>query len=284
MNPLERAIKSGIKANEMIGDLFTYIGNKEHPRGFVQSAYRNARRAMVTALGEHNKLAAATDVMDSLRNTIERETRRLFSTAQEQGADESARQMSYYGVGSPDPSRVSVDLSAQSLMAWEAVGAKVFSQSAAIRAAILTNQDDTAIIGDEERTGILRASEVVAAAAFWGTALVWDAFDYWTNTYSGTIKFQKQAVAALDSKTTDCCLRVHAQVQPLNQPFHLTGTPRYGDYIDWPGFHGFCRTSGVLYLPQFDEGFSAKMRQGADHFLSERAAGRFPNRNPADAY
>jgi hypothetical protein len=284
MNPLEQAIKSGIKANDTIGDLIADIGTKDHPRGFVTSAYRNARRSMVTALKEQNRLEAVTDVLGTLRRSLSSETASLFRYAQEQGADESARQMRFYGITSPDVTRVSMDLSTQNQSAVDAVLAKLDAQASAIRAAVVTNQGDEQIIGDEDRVGIFRASDVVLAAAFWGTALVWDAFDYWTNSYSRDLQFQKQAVAALDSKTTDCCLHVHAQVQPFNKPFHLTGTPRFADYVDWPAFHWYCRTAGVLYLPEFDDGLSAKMRQGADWFLNERAAGRSPNRSPADAY
>jgi hypothetical protein len=149
---------------------------------------------------------------------------------------------------------------------------------------ILTNSDDAEILGDEERAGVLRASEIALTAGFWATALVWDAFDYWTQSYSGGTTFQKQAVAALDNRTTECCLEVHGQVQPLDQPFKLTGTPRFADEVDWPAFHWNCRTSGVLYLPGYDDGITEKMRQSADFFLAERAKGRNPDRDPANAF
>jgi hypothetical protein len=284
MNPLAQAIKSGVKANEMIGDLFARIGSKDHPRGIVTSAYRNARRAMVTALGEQSRVTAARDVMESLRGTIESDARLLFVEAQESGADESKRQLGFYGLSSPDVASVANELSIQNQSALDAVLAVIDAQAAAIIAAIMTSHEDSQIIGDESRQGILRPGEVIQSAGFWATALVWDAFDHWTRNYSGGVNFQKQAIAALDSRTTDCCLRVHAQVQPFNQPFHLTGFPRYADYVDWPGFHWHCRTSGVLYLPQFDDGLSEKMRNGADFFLSERAKGKSPDSSPADAF
>lgn len=284
MNPLEKAIKSGIRANDMVGDIFAQIGNRQHPRGFVTTAYRNALRSMSKALGEANRVDAVKDVMLGLRQNIESNARTLFVSAQEQGAEESRKQLSFYGVNAPDVSRVGVELSAQNQSALDAALSVVDAQSAAIVAAVLTNHEDSQIVGDDGRQGILRQGEVIAAATFWGTALLWDAFDYWTTAYSSGIQFQKQAVAALDSRTTDCCLRVHAQVQPLNKPFILTGTPRYADEVDWPGFHWFCRTSGVLYLPQFDDGLSSKMRDGADWFLSQRAAGKKPDRDPADAF
>jgi hypothetical protein len=58
--------------------------------------------------------------------------------------------------------------------------------------------------------------------------------------------YLKQAVAAIDQKTTDCCLRVHAQAQPLDKDFHLTGEPRYADYLPYPGFHWWAIPAGEL--------------------------------------
>lgn len=283
-NPLAQAIKSGIKANAMIGGLFADIGNDAHPRGFVQSAYRNARRSMISALKERDRLAAASDVMRQLRRSIQTETLSLFADAQNAGAQESAKQMRFYEINTPDPSGASVRLSTQLQSALDTVLLRVDSQTASIRAMIITNQDESRIVGDESRTGILRASDIALTASFWTTALLWDAFDFWTRSYSGGVTFQKQAVAALDARTTDCCLRVHGQVQPMESPFKLTGEPRFADEVDWPAFHWYCRTAGVLYLPEFDEGLTAKMREGANYFLLERAKGNNPDRDPADAF
>ena len=283
-NPLAQAVESGIKANEMVGDLFVGIGNNENPNGIVTSAYRNARRSMASALQERNRLAAAGDVLLQLRETVTRDMRTFFAEAQELGAGESARQMRFYKIASPDVSRVSLQLSTQNQSALSVVTSTIDRQIAAINAMILTGSADEEIIGDEERVGVLRQSEVISAAAFWATALLWDAFDYWTTNHSNGTQFYKQAVAALDNRTTDCCLRVHAQVQPMSAPFILTGTPRFADKVDWPAFHWYCRTSGVLYLPRFDDGITTQMRAGADFFLAERAAGRNPDNDPANAF
>lgn len=65
-------------------------------------------------------------------------------------------------------------------------------------------------------------------------------------------KLQKQAVAAIDDRTTECCLRVHGQITDLDQPYKLTGTPRFQDEMMFPAFHWNCRTSSVAYHPAFD--------------------------------
>lgn len=84
--------------------------------------------------------------------------------------------------------------------------------------------------------------------------------------------YQKQAIATIDERTTDCCLRVHGQVQPLNEPFHLTGTPRYADEVQNPPFHWYCRTSEALYHESFEEfGIpTSKMQDAAEAELQAR--------------
>lgn len=92
--------------------------------------------------------------------------------------------------------------------------------------------------------------------------------------------YMKQAVAAIDERTTDCCLRVHGQVQPLNKPFILHGTPRFADKIDNPPFHWYCRTSQSLYNEKFEsKGVTTEeMRRAAIDELKarEETGGRVP--------
>jgi hypothetical protein len=65
-------------------------------------------------------------------------------------------------------------------------------------------------------------------------------------------RWRKQVIAAIDERTTDCCLQVHGQIQDLDEPFHLTGTPRYSDYEQHPPFHDFCRTAETLWMERFE--------------------------------
>lgn len=67
-----------------------------------------------------------------------------------------------------------------------------------------------------------------------------------------TGQLQKQAIAAIDTRTTQCCLRVHGQIQDLDRPFVLTGTPRFADRIQNPPFHHRCRTAVSLYTPAME--------------------------------
>lgn len=283
-NPHELAVKSAIRMNDEIGALFGRVGTNEHPRGFVTTAYRNARRGLDVALKEMDRLAAVNEITASLRRDIQTQTLDMFSTALEMGAEESARQLRMYGIRSPDPSLAAVGLSDQSQSALDAILARVDAQTAAIRASILIGAEDEQIVGDENRAGILTPGGLTAAVGVWASALLWGSFDWWTGRNQGAIDFQKQAVAALDGRTTNCCLKVHGQIQPFDRPFHLTGTPRFADYMDWPAFHYWCRTSGVLYAPEFDMGLTDRMKKSARWFLEEREKGNSPDRDPADAF
>lgn len=280
-NPLRQAIRSGVRMNDDIGRLFAKIGTSAHPRGEVLTDYNQARRALETALTVDNPLPAVREVLRTLRRQLNSDVTGVFDDAVQLGQTEASRQLRFY----QERTRGSIRLTEQAHSAVDTVMAKFDAQSAAITALVLSQADPAQIIGDENRTGILSSSDITAAAAYWGTFLVWTAFDNQvTQGSTAEAQFMKQAVAALDARTTDCCLRVHGQIQPLDEPFHLTGTPRFADEMDWPGFHWYCRTSGVLYQEEFDEGLTAKMREGAQFFLSEREAGREPDNFPVDAF
>lgn len=283
-NPLEQAVKSATRANDRIGESFARFGTAEHPRGFVLSAYRNAHRAMLSALKEDNRLVAVLDVTAGLRLTLQSSIRAELEDMQAFGQDEAARQLGYYGVEPPpDPLGSRTQGRAEREAAMAAIMAGYDAQSALVSALVVSGAEDGQIVGDDSRAGVLVPSVVIAAAVYWAANLTWTSFSQTAQSQSA-YKFKKQAVAGLDERTTDCCLRVHAQVREIDDPFDLYGTPRYADKMDWPAFHYYCRTSGTLYLPEFDDGVTVSMRLGADQILRERAAGGTGFRHPADAF
>lgn len=90
-------------------------------------------------------------------------------------------------------------------------------------------------------------------------AALWQAVNGTLGTAYGTIartsrrQYQKQALAAIDGRTTRCCLNVHGQIQDLDRPFVLSGTPRFADAMQQPPFHHRCRTVIALYLPEMEQ-------------------------------
>jgi hypothetical protein len=87
-----------------------------------------------------------------------------------------------------------------------------------------------------------------------------------------TTVYKKQAIAAIDQNTTDCCLRVHGQIQPLDKPFILEGTPRYADKVDAPPFHWNAILAGEMCMTSNGEMPIENVRVG-DMVLTH--AGRF---------
>lgn len=84
---------------------------------------------------------------------------------------------------------------------------------------------------------------------------------------------QKQAIAVIGPNTTDCCIRVHGQIQPVDQPFVLEGTPRFADRMMTPSFHWNCRSVVTMWHPVFEQTApTAKMVAAADAELARRRA------------
>ncbi len=243
-NPLEKAVKSALRSNNDIGTLFARIGNNEHPRGFVTSAYRQAKRAMRSAMTEENQVLAAADVMAELKRTLRGQLVSLALDAQAQGAEEAARQLSFYDITSARA--LPAELSTTATASISTALARVDAQSAAVQALILSGAAIEQIVGTEERAGALRVTDVASYSAEFAAGLVWASFGEWVAQQARLMTFQKQVVAALDNRTTDCCLKAHAQIQPMNKKFQLTGTPRYADELEWAPFHWYAIVSGEM--------------------------------------
>lgn len=282
MNPLEQSVQYALEANEIIRGYFGEVGTHDRPRGKVFAAYRNARRAMRQALAEKQRVRAAGEVLEQLRITVRHYADMIIGEAQEFGATAAETQLAFYGVialrgALPD------SLKEKRTAAVGAVIAKLNAQIAAITAMIEVGGLDEMIVGEGETVGVLRPGETIVTAAYWLTQLSWDSFDWFVQKNGGG-QFQKQAIAGLDERTTDCCLRVHGQIRDLDAPFSLVGTPQFAAEVDHPPFHHYCRTAVALYQSQYDGGVTDRMRAGADNILAERKRGQRTTRHPADAY
>jgi hypothetical protein len=285
-NPLQQAVESAERSNDVIGRSFARVGTADHPNGFVVSAYRDANEALALALAEGNedRLRRAMAITRSLRAEVTEGVRREIVEMIAFGEEEANRQLRFYNEagGSVDPLNLSEEINA----AVSAIDEKIISQEAVIRSMVLTDAEAELITGREGRVGVLRASDVTALAAVFIASFVWDGFLYVVDNFnlSGRRVFQKQAVAALDHRTTETCLLVHGQIKGFNDKFHLTGEPRYADLMDFPAFHPWCRTSVALYDASFEDGITQQMLNGAQTILNERTAGGSGFRNPANAF
>lgn len=280
-NPYEQAIRKAIKAGNDLADLFARLGTKEHPRGRVLVAYRNAVRALRGVMSERSRVTSAREIFRQLKFDLRSSVGEILSLAQILGVQDAAVQLELYGLtllsGQP------VNLPEQVDTALAAILAKVDAQEAITLAMLLSEAEPELILGSPDRAGVLKAGDVLLASSYWVPAIFHGGFSGLVEARAPG-RFQKQAVAALDNKTTDCCLRVHGQIVDFDAKFHLTGTPRYADYVEWPPCHWWCRTSTVLYDKSFDFGLTERMRDSAQMVLDERRRGIFRERRPADAF
>jgi hypothetical protein len=120
----------------------------------------------------------------------------------------------------------------------------------------------------------------------WSTAVTTTGVYYATGQSQAGQQWRNQVIAAIDERTTDCCLQAHAQIQLLDEPFVLTGTPRFSDEKLHPPFHDFCRTSEALWLEHFEEvgPTTGEMRDAARAEIKARQeTGRRVEIHPAHA-
>jgi hypothetical protein len=267
-----RAVKAGLRTNAELKKLFDGLGNEEHPRGAVLSAYRVARKAL---RGELKDVAAAQLTLAHLRRAVLNEVGAAAQQAVQIGSMQATAELELYGI--QRVSEVSLgdfDLSVVD-DALRAVGNVLDTQLNAVWALVRSdNVDDSLILGDDARAGLLRPSSVIQEATRWLAFLALSAYSSLVerSAKQSGIVFKRQAVAALDERTTDCCLRVHGQVVGLNEDFKLTGTPRYADRMRNPPFHPYCRTAVVLVRDsEKDDDLTMEMRDAARAEIQARA-------------
>lgn len=271
-NPLRLAQREAQRLNQELGLLFARAGTLDHPNGRILVAYRNARRA----LGAVKTYGEIMEILSGLRLAVQSTAQMLLSEAAQAGNQDAVNQLGFYG-----ETGFYLNNNAAILPALDAVLAGVDRQIKIVQAVTLSGGETTIILGDGERLGVVQPAPIIRDLANWLVTITMDSF--FQTVQQARKPFKKQAVAALDGRTTDCCLRVHGQIQPLDQPFELTGTPRFADRLEHSPFHWYCRTSVVLYLSEFDDGLTEEMERSAQQIMKERTEGG-GDRHPADAF
>lgn len=253
MDAHEAAVAAALRAGDELGRLTDRLGTAEHPRGQVLTAYRNANRGMRDVLGRESQQGEAAEVVSELRRSVRATAQETLLAASAAGVRLAQAQLAVNGIPVQDLPPAVLQMQAPSVQpALDAWMGTVDLQAQTMQALLLAGADAAEIVGDEERQGVLRPAPVIAEGSRWlamvlaGTAVA--VVDWLLQRRAGQPRerWYHQAVAAIDERTTDCCLRVNGQVQPLDQPFRLTGTPRYANELEHPPFHRYCRTAEAL--------------------------------------
>jgi hypothetical protein len=262
-----RTVDLALRAGNDLKALFDKMGHADAPRGRLLRAYRNARRAMS---GRMANPSAVDESLQELRRSAMSGMAELFNQAQLLGMTQAERQLAVYDTLPVAPSPTLIQ---QVQAAGDAWLATLDAQLAKARSLALTGSDEALVLGDDDRAGVLTPGPVLTEGARWMGELALGSFTLIVNesAKASGAEFWKQAIAALDKRTTDCCLRVSGQAVPLDSQFKLTGEPRYADEVSDPPFHFWCRTAEALVLASdVDDALSREMRTSAREMLKSR--------------
>lgn len=271
------AIRLAEQTNDEIGKIVANLGTSDAPRGRLIAAYAAAIRAL---RGKLDNQRLVIETLNELRSSVEQASASAMVMAADAGRDLAERSLRIYG-----EDLVPVDVQPFRDSGHLAIMAQLDTQLSAFRNANLHNLvDENELLGDDSRAGWLTYGVVLKTAAVW-LALVANNATKATIKRNVTRTYVKQAIAGIDERTTDCCLRVSGQVVRLNEKFDLTGTPRFADEMDRPPFHWYCRTTTALVLSEdaFDESTSEIVAAARDELTAREKTGKLVEIHPASA-
>jgi hypothetical protein len=283
----ERAIASALVMGDKLLTLFEALGSKAQPTRGVWAAYGLARQ---TLAGHLDDTRIVNRTLAQLRETAHAIAEKNILAAVRAGEKQAARELAIYDLSDR---RQTADDETDKLIdaAMLALDAELDAQLAQVRALAMTGADEVLVLGDASRVGILRASDWVSVVMAWLATVAAAAYSNQIeqttqNARSNGDGWLKQAVAAIDARTTDCCLRVSGQTVPLKGKFKLNGTPRYADEMDGPPFHRYCRTATALVRAQdANDDLTRRMQEAAQAEIEAQANNSaLPYKFPVDAF
>lgn len=273
----KKAIDLALRANDDLKRLFDRAGNADNSRGKILVAYRTARLALAKQLRDHDSFGAVR-TMGDLRAMVLDSTGDLLKSAADQGAAQAKKQLDLYNIPPSQNQNAQAGLIQNSTAA---VALEISKQEIALRAALAQGDYNIApMLGDgSARMGAIAPAPILLSLAYWiGTTALGSYLESIKNPVGGEHRragdeiFRRQAIAAIDERTTDCCLQVTGQIVKMDQEFILTGTPRYADHKMNPPFHWYCRTAtALIHIEDVGDSWTKEIRDAARAELSARA-------------
>ncbi len=276
-NPLLASIRQAERDNRFLLRQFKReIGRRDAPRGKVLSAYRKARRDMRRALHADRMFMVmdVAQVTNDLREKLTAISGNIVTQSVNEGSISGQKQLAAYARAGVNfaPTNDAPD----TRMLQGAAMEQTIAQLRQIERAAILGQTDLILGDDDTNLGLLTPTVTQRDFAQWATFALAAGLEAFLVGRDGRraeeSPFDKQAIAAIDERTTDTCLRVHGQIQPFDSPFTLTGRPRYARKQQFPPFHDFCRTVHALYQPEFDLELTDRMQAAAKSELDYRKA------------
>jgi len=263
-NPYRASLRQAQRVDRELERLFArYLGSAEHPRGAVLTAYRVALRALqdIYRRGAVTLESEVRDVLETLRNTLQGIARAAVAEAATLGQSSAVAQVTaYQKAGAVVPvARQLADVEALTASWMAAVTGQVETVATMAAAGTEAGMVEAALVPSHiSREG----SKWIATAAAMG-------FGGWLAgglvpglPIEDDYPYQRQAIACIDGRTTDCCLAVNGQIVDFDEPFTLTADPRpWGDKVMYPRFHWNCRTNAAIYQKEYDDGVTEELRE-----------------------
>lgn len=253
--------------------------------GLIQTPYNvavEALRGMLTP-GTKPPLKRVREVLDDLEARVVGESRNAIERGRKLGRRSALAQMSVYAGGPvklPDKPGGSVEAAGKAGLA--AVEAEIRVQKTMALALLAGGMEPAMVVGEGVRPGILSGTPLIRSAVFWATSMMWLQFgDVVEQARTKQGAFQKQVVSTMDHRTTPCCLAAHAQIRDLDAMFDTPEPPHFAEEQQWTPFHWYCRTSVVLYRPEYDFGLTDRMETAAERMRRNIAEGGSRLRVPA---
>ncbi len=276
-NPYLVNIDRALRSSRELGVLFERMGTKGNETGYLYAGFETARMAVDSALSRNVPDYEVVKILLRQRDVMAGELQSILLEADELGYESAVAQLREYGIEIDEREPVDMEIIESAVLA---VMSRMDAQISAVNALLKISGDREEILGDSSRLGVLRVSDILTTGAVWIASTYWDKFQ----RISRKFDFEKQAVATMDNRVTDCCLRVHGQHIKYKKKFTLTGTPRFADKLFWTPFHWWCRTSIVLYNPVFEDGTTERMKQSAKRVMQYREDGKPIINKPYNAF
>lgn len=269
--PHQLAVRLALNTSDDLGVLFDDLGSEDNPTG-IYGIYASLLPALEQTFDTDS--ARAYLILGEMGRQAVREVLGVMDRAGKLGYKTGATMLSIYDV----EARGAVTTQPQIVAAaTEQVLSIVRAQVLSARNALQFGTfDKSAVVGDTVTTGLLTPGPVIREATrmITTTAETVKADTITQGVGATQDQWGWQVQAAIDERTTECCLEAHGQVIPLDGQFYLTGEPHYAEYMSKPPFHWYCRSVAALVrLDQADDALTDEMLGAAKDELAQRRKG-----------
>lgn len=232
------AIDAAMQTDAALSKIFAEeLGTAANPDGRIIRAYERARIGLAGAAGD---TAATAVVMRALEEEVTAALRDALSTAVELGVTQANVTLGSFGL----PATMTVpELQIDTASVLRQLLNIVEQQSLAATSGLL---DTAELIGDGARVGLVSHGAMTSEASRWIGTVASTATEMAQTKAAPAVEWARQAVAAIDENTTECCLDAHGQIVGIEEPFKTPFPPAFASEQLKPPFHRWCRTVLVM--------------------------------------